>query len=64
MVRRRLPPAIASMMFEQIKAHSVPLKRAELTGDIHEKFMEDRKKEYQRVKTYSYHPKRIQQAFH
>ena len=41
-----LRDAMASMMFEQIKEHSVPIKRAALTGDHHLAHMEDRRQEY------------------
>jgi len=41
---------MATMMFEQIEQHSIPLKRAELAPDFREKFMEERKNEYLRVK--------------
>lgn len=42
--------AMATMMFDSIKNHSTPIKRSELTGDIHLTFMEERKNEYMRVK--------------
>lgn len=41
-----LRDAMASMMFEQIKAHSVPIKRNELVGDHHLFHLEDRRREY------------------
>lgn len=41
-----LRDAMASMMFEQIKTHSVPIKRSELTGDHHLAHLEDRRQEY------------------
>ena len=41
-----LRDAMASMMFEQIKLHSVPIKRSELTGDHHQAHLEDRRREY------------------
>lgn len=41
-----LRDAMASMMFEQIKEHSIPIKRAELTGDHHQTHLEDRRQEY------------------
>lgn len=45
-----LRDAMATMMFEQMEQHSTPLKRADLTGDIHLQYMEERKREYLRVK--------------
>ena len=45
-----LRDSLATMMYEQMEKHSTPLKRAELTGDIHLKYMEERKKEYLHVK--------------
>ena len=45
-----LRDALATMMFEQIEKHSTPIKRSELSGDIHLKYMEERKNEYLRVK--------------
>ena len=45
-----LRDAMASMMFEQIKAYSIPIKRAELTGDHHLAHMEDRRREYLKEK--------------
>lgn len=41
-----LRDAMASMMFEQIKLHSVPIKREELTGDHHLGHLETRRLEY------------------
>ena len=41
-----LRDAMASMMFEQIKEHSVPIKRAELIGDHHMMHLETRRQEY------------------
>lgn len=41
-----LRDAMATMMFEQIKEHSVPIKRAELTYDHHLSHLEDRRQEY------------------
>ena len=41
-----LRDAMASMMFEQIKIHSTPIKRSELTGDHHQDHLEDRRQEY------------------
>lgn len=41
-----LRDAMASMMFEQIKERSVPIKRSELTGDHHLAHLEDRRQEY------------------
>lgn len=37
---------LATMMFEQIFNHSIPLIRSELSGDIHLEFMEERRKMY------------------
>jgi len=34
------------MMFEQIKEHSVPIKRSELIGDHHKAHLETRRQEY------------------
>ena len=47
---RILRDALATMMFEQIEKHSTPINRSELSGDIHLKYMEERKNEYLRVK--------------
>lgn len=44
-----LRDSMASMMYELIETHSIPLKREELVGDIHEKHMEQRKNEYMKV---------------
>jgi len=41
---------MATMMFDQIKYHSIPIKRSELTGDHHLAHMEDRRKEYLKEK--------------
>ena len=41
-----LRDAMATMMFEQIKAHSVPIKRGELLKDHHLAHLEDRRREY------------------
>jgi len=41
-----LRDAMASMMFEQIKEHSVPIKRSELIGDHHKAHLETRRQEY------------------
>ena len=45
-----LRDSMATMMYEQIEKHSTPLKRSELSGDIHYNYMEVRKAEYLRVK--------------
>lgn len=45
-----LRDTLGTMMFEQIKKHSTPIDRKKLTGDIHMKYMEERKNEYLRVK--------------
>lgn len=42
---------LATLMFEQIKKYSVPLKRAELSKDYHEKFLEERRQEYYKYNT-------------
>lgn len=44
-----LRDSMASMRYKSIEEHSTPLKRSELLGDIHLKFMEERKDEYLRV---------------
>ena len=41
-----LRDAMASMMFEQIKVHSIPINRKELTGDYHLEHLETRRLEY------------------
>lgn len=41
-----LRDAMASMMFEQIKEHSVPIERSKLTGDHHMEHLETRRQEY------------------
>lgn len=41
-----LRDSMASMMFEQIKEHSYPIKRSELTGDHHIEHLETRRQEY------------------
>ncbi len=41
-----LRDAMASMMFEQIKEHSVGVKRSELNGDHHQEHLETRRQEY------------------
>lgn len=41
-----LRDSMATMMFEQIKEHSIPLKRKELTGDHHVSHLETRRREY------------------
>lgn len=41
-----LRDAMATMMFEQIKEHSVPIKRAEIVGDHHQEHLETRRQEY------------------
>lgn len=45
-----LRDCLSTMMYESIEQYSTPIKRAELSGDIHEKYMEQRKNEYMRVK--------------
>lgn len=45
-----LRDCLSTMMYESIEQYSTPIKRAELSGDIHEKHMEERKNEYMRVK--------------
>lgn len=45
-----LRDTLATMMYEQIEKYSTPIKRAELTGDIHLQHMEIRKEEYLHVK--------------
>lgn len=42
---------LATLMFEQIKKYSVPIKRAELSKDYHEKFLEARRQEYYKYNT-------------
>lgn len=42
---------LATLMFEQIKKYSVPIKRAELSKDYHEKFLEERRQEYYKYNT-------------
>lgn len=44
---------MASMMFEQIKAYSAPLKRDELKGDLHKQHMENRLAEYCRGQSWT-----------
>lgn len=41
-----LRDAMASMMFEEIKQHSVPIERSKLTGDHHQEHLETRRQEY------------------
>lgn len=45
-----LRDTISTMMFNQIKNYSVPIKRNELDDNLHYDFMEERKKEYLKVK--------------
>lgn len=45
-----LRDTISTMMFNQIKKYSVPIKRNELDDNLHYDFMEERKKEYLKVK--------------
>ena len=42
---------MATLMFEQIKEYSVPIKRAELPENYHEIFLEERRQEYFKHKT-------------
>ncbi len=46
----RLRSELGITMYEQIQKHSTPIKRAELSNDAREQFMEERKNEYLRVK--------------
>lgn len=41
-----LRDAMATMMFEQIKEHSIPIERSKLTGDHHMSHLETRRQEY------------------
>lgn len=43
--------ALATLMFEQIKKYSVPLKREDLPKDYHERFLEERRQEYYKYNT-------------
>lgn len=43
-----LRDTLATMMYEQIEAHSKPLHRSEMKGDIHVEYMEMRRQEYLR----------------
>ena len=43
--------SMATLMFEQIKEYSVPIKRAELPENYHEMFLEERRQEYFKYKT-------------
>ena len=45
-----LRDTMASQMYDSIEKHSIPLERANLSGDIHLQHMENRKKEYLKVK--------------
>lgn len=45
-----LRDAMATMMFDQIKYHSIPIKRAELPSDHHLAHMENRREEYLKEK--------------
>ncbi|MCC8181360.1 MAG: hypothetical protein LIO45_00005 [Clostridiales bacterium] len=51
-VLEELRDSLATMVWLSVERHSTPLNRAELTGDIHERFMWERCREYQRVKWY------------
>ena len=44
-----LRDALATMVYEQIENYSVPIRRNELSGDIHKQYMEQRRQEYLRV---------------
>ena len=41
-----LRDAMASMMFEEIKEHSIPIERSKLIGDHHMEHLETRRQEY------------------
>lgn len=43
--------SMATLMFEQIKKYSVPIKRAELSENYHEDFLEERRQEYFKYNT-------------
>lgn len=43
--------SLATLMFEQIKQYSLPLKRKELSNNYHENFLEERRKEYYKYNT-------------
>ena len=46
---RVLRNVLATMLYEQIELYSTPINRNDLSGDIHFKYMEERKNEYLRV---------------
>ena len=47
----RIRDSMASLMFEQIKKFSVPIKRATLSENYHEEFLEERRQEYFKYNT-------------